>query len=293
MATGYEDIDSLMSEQNKNLARQQELQDTIVDKSLQKTQNEVTRQKTEIDEEANKQARALYTDYQKQVDPYGAKAEELQAAGLANSGYAESSKVNLYNNYQRNVTSLMTNATKLKAEADFNMNQAYIDADVQKAQNSLALYQQQAQLLLTEYDLKQDRDKFEYQKERDRIADEQWERQFAFQQQQADLAQSNWERQYQAAMGGGSSRSSRSSGRSGRSGSSKSKGSSINLGGTTTETPQVANTKGNNTNVYSAAERALNSPLGKGGAKQVVQSAVANNKISNEDAQTILLALGL
>lgn len=200
MATGYEDIDELMTQQNNNLAKQGELQDTIVDKGLQKAQNEVDRQKTEIDEEATKQARALNVDYQKQVDPYGVRAEELQARGLANSGYAETSKVNMYNEYQRNVTSLMTNATKLKAQADFNMNQAYLDADIQKAQNSLALYQQQAQLLLTEYDLKNDRDKFEYQKERDRIADEQWERQFAFQQQQAAQSQANWERQYQASL---------------------------------------------------------------------------------------------
>jgi hypothetical protein len=200
MATGYEDIDELMTQQNNNLAKQEELQNTMVDKSLQKQQNLTNYQKQEIDENAEKQARALNVDYQKQVDPYGTRAEELQANGLANSGYAETSKVNLYNTYQQNVTSLMTNATKLKAQADFNMNQAYLDADVQKAQNALALYQQQAQLLLTEYDMKQDRDKFEYQKERDRIADEQWERQFAFQRQQADLAQSNWERQYQASL---------------------------------------------------------------------------------------------
>lgn len=200
MATGYEDIDNLMTQQNQNLARQQELQNTIVDKGLQKTQNEVNRQKQEIDEQTNKEARALATDYQKQVNPYGTRAEQLQANGLANSGYAESSKVSLYNTYQKNVTSLMQNATKLKAQADFNMNQAYLDADVQKAQNSLAIYQQQAQLLLTEYDLKVDRDKFEYQKERDRKADEQWERQFALQQQQANQSQANWEREYQLSL---------------------------------------------------------------------------------------------
>ena len=76
----------------------------------------------------------------------------------------------------------MTYATKLKSEADFNMNQVYLDADVQKAQNTLAIYQQKAELLLTEYDLKNDRDKLENQKERDRIADEHWEREVAFQQ---------------------------------------------------------------------------------------------------------------
>lgn len=194
--TGYEDLDEMMGQQNQYLDRQQEVNQTIIDKGLQKTQNEVNRQKQEIDETATKQGKALYADYQKQANPYGAQAEQLAQSGLNNSGYAESSKVNLYNTYQKNVTSLMTNATKLKAEADFNMNQAYIDADIQKAQNTLAIYKQKAELLLTEYDLKQDRVKFDYQKERDRIADEHWEREFALQQQQVAQGQANWEREY-------------------------------------------------------------------------------------------------
>jgi len=76
------------------------------------------------------------------------------------------------------------------------MNQAYLEADIQKAQNTLAIYQQQAQLALTEYELKYDREKFDYQKYRDSVADSQWERQFAMQQQQNAQSQSNWEREY-------------------------------------------------------------------------------------------------
>ena len=178
-----------MDKQNQLFDTQKGLQDTIVDTGLKKVQNEVNYQKQQIDEDVQKQGKALYTDYQKQANPYGATAEQMATTGLQNSGYSESSKVNLYNNYQKNLTTLMTEANKLKAQADFNMNQAYLDADIQKAQNSLAMYQQQAQLLLTEYDLR-------YQKYRDDVADSQWERQFAFQQQQAALSQSNWERQY-------------------------------------------------------------------------------------------------
>lgn len=194
--TGYEDLDEMMSQQNQNLEQQKAVQQQMIDTGLQKAQNEVNRQKQEIEENATKQGKALYADYKKQVNPYGATTEQLASRGLNNSGYAESSQVNLYNTYQKNVTSLMTNATKLKAEADFQMNQAMLDADVQKAQNTLAIYQQQAQLLLTEYDLKQDRVKFDYQKERDRIADEHWEREFALQQQQVAQGQANWEREY-------------------------------------------------------------------------------------------------
>jgi hypothetical protein len=189
MAGTYEDIDNLMNNQNQLLDKQQALQDTIVDKGLQKAQNEVDRQKQEIDENTTKQGKALYVDYKKQANPYGATQEQLASQGLNKSGYAETTQANLYNTYQKNLTSLMTESNKLKAEADFNMNQAYIDADIQKAQNSLALYQQKASLLMQEYDLR-------YQKYRDDVADSQWERQFQFQQQQAAQEQSNWERQY-------------------------------------------------------------------------------------------------
>ena len=200
MATGYEDIDNLMNQQNQNLEQQKILNEQIINTGLQKTQNEVERQKKEYDEEATKSAKALYSDYKKQSNPYGANAEQLASQGLNKSGYAESSQVNLYNTYQKNVTELITTANKLKADKDFEMNQAYLEADIQKAQNTLAIYQQQAQLALTEYQLKYDREKFDYQKYRDTIADSQWEKQFAMQEQQNHQEQSNWEREYNLSL---------------------------------------------------------------------------------------------
>lgn len=188
-----EAIDELMSSQNQNLEHQKALNEQIINTGLQKTQNEVERQKKEYDEEATKSAKALYSDYKKQSNPYGANAEQLASQGLNKSGYAESSQVNLYNTYQKNVTELITTANKLKADKDFEMNQAYLEADIQKAQNTLAIYQQQAQLALTEYQLR-------YQKYRDDKSDSQWERQFAMQQQQNDQAQSNWEREYNLSL---------------------------------------------------------------------------------------------
>lgn len=200
MATGYEDIDNLMTEQRQNLNDQRTLQNQIIDKGIEKVQNEVTKQKEEYERDATKTARGLYTDYRKQANPYGLASETLASQGLNRSGYAESSQVNLYNQYQKSVTELENKTRELKANADFQMNQAYIDADVQKAQSALSLYQQQAQLALQEYDLKHTRD-------REKVADEQWERQFAlqreqfdFQKQQAEQSQSNWEREYQMAL---------------------------------------------------------------------------------------------
>lgn len=193
MAGTYEDIDNLMTQQNQNLEQQQQVQSQIIDTGLEKTKNEVNRQKEEYDREATKNAKALYTDYRKQSNPYSATAENLASQGLNKSGYAESSQVNLYNNYQKNVTNLIAETNKLKADADFQMNQAYLDADIQKAKNALAIYQQKAELALTEYNLR-------YQKHRDDIADAQWEKSYQLQVQQAQQSQSNWEREYQLSL---------------------------------------------------------------------------------------------
>ncbi|MFG6319605.1 MAG: hypothetical protein K1W33_07130 [Clostridia bacterium] len=207
MATGYEDIDNLMTEQRENLDKQKTIGNEIIDKGLEKTQNEVNKQKREYEEDATKTGKALYVDYKKASNPYGVTAEQMAERGLNKSGYAESSQVNMYNSYQKNVTELINNTNKLKAEADFKMNQAYLDADVQKAQNELDIYKQRMELRLTEYEFKVNRDHFEYQKERDRVADEQWEKSYQLQVQQADLqrqqaqqSQANWEREYQLSL---------------------------------------------------------------------------------------------
>ena len=193
MAVGYEEIDNLMQEQNTLLDKQKAESDKMIETGLQKTQNEVNRQKEEYEREATKQGKALYTDYRKQANPYGATAEQLASQGLNKSGYAETTQTRLYNEYQRNVTTLMTETTRLKAEADFQMNQAFLDADIQKAQNALSIYQQQAELAITNYNLR-------YQKYRDDVADAQWEKSYQLQKQQAQQSQANWEREYQLSL---------------------------------------------------------------------------------------------
>ena len=161
MATGYEDIDRVMQQQNSLLEQQEQKGNQIIDLGLQKTQAQVDKQKAEYEQEAVKTGKQLYTDYRKQASPYGATAEQLASQGLNKSGYAESSQVNLYNTYQKNATTLMVETQKLKAEADFQMNQAFLDADIQKAQNAIQIYQQKAQLALQEYEMKFSRDQWE------------------------------------------------------------------------------------------------------------------------------------
>ncbi len=189
MPTGYEDIDRVMQQQGTLLQQQEQKGNEIIDLGLQKTQAQVDKQKAEYEQEATKAGKQLYTDYRKASNPYGATAEQLASQGLNRSGYAESTQTQLYNTYQKNATTLMVETQKLKAEADFQMNQAFLDADIQKAQNAISIYQQKAQLALQEYEMKFSRDQWEWQKQqaerewqyrasRDAQNDAQWQKEF-------------------------------------------------------------------------------------------------------------------
>ena len=183
-------IDKLESQQNNYRERQQDLNNEIIDKGLQKTQAQVDFEKSQYEQEAQKAANALHSNYQKEQSDYGARAESIASQGLANSGYAESSRVSLYNNYQNNVTNIMNELNNEKAKLDLQMNQAYIDADIQKAQNMVSIYQQKMELAMNSYQLR-------YSLYRDQVADEQWAQEFELQKRQLELSQSNADRDYQ------------------------------------------------------------------------------------------------
>ena len=192
----YSDVENLMTNQNQLLDDQQKLQDKIVDTSTKQTVTRLEKQKDDQQEEAQKEASGLYTNYKKQSAQYGANQEQLVEKGLGNSGYAESSQVNLYNAYQKNVTEVMNNNNKIKADIDLSITEAYQNADIQKAQNAITLYRQKAELLLNEYNLR-------YQKYRDAVGDEQWEKtyalqreQFEYQKQRDQVSDGQWEKQY-------------------------------------------------------------------------------------------------
>lgn len=178
MATGFDEIDNVINESKSLLEKSTAEQNKIVDLGIQKATNTANKQKQEIAEEAEKQGKQLYTDYRKQSSAYGVNAENLASQGLNNSGMAETSKVNMYNTYQKNVTTLAVETRKLKANVDFELNNAMIEADVQKAENVANNYLQQMQLLMTEYDMRFNREQFEYQKQRDAVSDMQQEREY-------------------------------------------------------------------------------------------------------------------
>lgn len=188
-STGYEDLDELYANQNKALDAQKELQNKIIDKQTDVQVNRINEEKKDYDREAEKTAKGLYADYKKASSDYGAEAEQRAELGLSNTGFAESSRVNLYNSYQRNLTEVITKTKELKSKLDLSINEAYANADIQKAQTELELYKQQSQLALQEYEHK-------HQRDREKVEDEHWAKEFEFNREQFEWNKNTWEREF-------------------------------------------------------------------------------------------------
>jgi len=186
MATGYEDIDKLTSQKQTMLNEALKQQNDIVNKQTQMSVDNLERQKADIEKNATQTNKALYQDYKKTSNPFGAQAENLASQGLGNSGYAETTQANLYNTYQQNITSTLNNARDLKADVDFQIQQARQTGNITIAQNALELYRQRMQLLSEEYELRNNREQFLYQKEQDALSQNNWEREFAYNRQVND-----------------------------------------------------------------------------------------------------------
>jgi hypothetical protein len=279
---GYEDIDRWSNEQKTLLQQQQQQQADINNQQTQLTVDELERNKDKIDRDVTKTTRGLYTDYQKQANQYGVEAERQAQMGLANSGYAETSKVNLYNNYQKNVTETLNNTRNLKADFDFQIAQARKQGNITQAQTALELLKQRMQLLTQEYEMRNNRKQFIYQQQRDAVADSQWREQFDYQKQRDAVSDSQWERQYALSKKASASRSRRSST------SKKSSGSAVSMSDNSNE---------NQISDYAVAYLSTLSPiskvLGSSTALRSLSSQLNSGKITENEANYIRGKLGI
>lgn len=194
--TGYEDIEKLTTNQNNMLDNALEQQKNIINKQTELNVAELEKNKAEIDQQTSKTNQGLYAQYKKASNPYGVNAEQLYTKGLGNSGYAETTQTNLYNTYQKNITETINNAQKLKADFDFQISQARQNGDITLAQSALEIYNQKMQLLSQEYELRNNREQFLYQKEQNKLAQSNWEKEYAYQQQRDQIADSQWQQTF-------------------------------------------------------------------------------------------------
>lgn len=299
----YEDIEDLEKQRNQLYDEAIKQQENIVNTSTQQTIDEIERNKEKAAKEAEKTNRALYTDYQKQINPYGVNAENLAEYGLNRSGMAETTRANYYNTYQNARTEATNNANTIKADFDAEIARARQNGDLQKAQAAQNMYLQKISDLATMYNLKFQANQFNYQKEQDALSQSNWEKEYAqalqqaqwqqaFNQAQFDyqktrdaVADSQWEKEYQLSKK--KSTASRSSGGSSGGNKNPQKNNEVD---TTDKDKQEEDSK-----LSTFANRVYNTAkmLKKESAADLLAEAYNNRQISAYELRTIANKLGI
>ena len=227
--------DNLIAERDKFTEQQQNYvdnwvntQNQIANNNLQHQIDLYNQQKEQVEKDYQKEASASYSDYLKEVDRYGVSRENVVANGLSNSGYAESSKVDMYNTYQNRIATARSSLNS--ALLDFNnaIKEAQLSNNATIAQNALTALQQKLDIALEGFNYKdtatqnklnweyninnnyynryqdvedqinyenqqaeairQYNEQMAYQKEQDAIEQQRWEQELAYQKQQDAIA---------------------------------------------------------------------------------------------------------
>lgn len=233
-----ETYDNLINERNNFTKEQQDMidrwettQKDIANNNLQYQKDLIEQQRKKSEQAYQNEAKASYIDYQKEVDKYGVSRENVVNNGLSNSGYAESSKVDMYNTYQNRLGTARKSMQDAGIEFDNAIRQAQLQNNETLAQNALKALQEKLNIALEGFNYKSEQEnnklnwnntinnnyynrykdvesqinyenetaekirqyneQMEYQKEQQRLEQQRWEKEYALQQAQA-TAQNNY-----------------------------------------------------------------------------------------------------
>ena len=299
-----------MIQSSKNYANEQsKIQQQKTDQAIA----EINQNKDKTTNDYLKQQKGAYADYATQTNAYGVNAERQAAAGLQNSGYSESAKVNLYNTYQNRITSAKEVFNQAILAYDNQITQARIANNSALAEIAYNANQKQLELALQGFQYKNEllnnltsqklsiSSQYDnlWQSQYKALLDEaQYNEDMAFKKAEAAREQANWEKTYalQKAAATKSSSSSRRSSR--RSSSRSSRSSGTKLSGSNSSSL----TNNNNSNVEKLANnitKMVNTKLpymgniNKGLARQYVNQQYNNGKLTDSDAVYIFNKAGL
>lgn len=327
--------DNLIAERDKFTQQQQDYvdnwkttQEQIANNNLQHQVDLYNQQKEKAEKEYQKEAKASYIDYQKEVDKYGVSRENVVSNGLSNSGYAESSKVNMYNTYQNRIATARESMNTIKLEFDNAIKEAQLSNNATLAELALQQMQQKLEIALEGFNYKdtqtQNKLNWEYninnnyydrykdvesqinyeneqaeairqyneqmarQKELDRIAQEQWEKEYALQQQQLALSRQQTEAQkaYYSTLTDGTNDSNLNENQNIADNSAKIKN-------VKNWSPNLSNKNANSWYATNIDKPYFNGGLTESQLEKIIDSGLSSGVINNKDVDKILSTFGL
>lgn len=168
------------------------------------TIEQIEQQKAQSEKDYNKEQKGAYADYKKQTDEYGANAEAMASSGMGGTGYSESSKVSMYNQYQTRVAVAREAYNKAVLEYDNAIKDAQLQNNSALAEIAYTTLQQKLTLALAGFQTKNSLileklkqglaiDEMYYNRKRDTVADSRWKEQWEYQKQQDALANRRYE----------------------------------------------------------------------------------------------------
>lgn len=188
-----------------------ETQKEITQNQTNQTIKEINQQKDQAEQDYIKEQKAGYTDYAKQTNAYGTNAEIQASAGLTGSGFSESSRVSMYNTYQNRYATAREVYNRAVLNYDNQIAQAQLQNSALLAEIAYQSLQSQLQLALEGFQYQNDllnnllnqkvsinssydslwqsqyntllgesqfNEQMSYQRQRDAVADSQWQQQF-------------------------------------------------------------------------------------------------------------------
>ena len=234
--------------------KQTELQNQQTDFAIK----EIEQQKDQAKKDYTKEQSGAYTDWKKQSDPTGVRAEQMADQGMQNTGYAESSQVSMYNTYQQRVMTAresydraVLNFNNSITEARLQNNSALAEIAYKSLQQQLELslqgFQYKNQLLLEQANKKTELEQMYHERWQDvldqmntenALSEEirQFNEQMALEREQFAWEQANFNKSSGGGGGGGSSRSSGGGSSSSSSSSKINKDNSSSSGGLASDT---------------------------------------------------------
>ena len=132
----------------------QQSQNQLLDQQDSYLVSQLDQQKKNLEQSYTQEQSAAYTDYQKQVDPYGAQAEQMASSGLSNSGYAESLKTQSYVAYQNRVAVARQSMEQARVSFENAFTEAKMQNDSSRATLAYQVYQMQLEAALTGFQYK-------------------------------------------------------------------------------------------------------------------------------------------
>lgn len=250
--------DALIDNSKEWAETQSQLQQEKTDFAIEK----IEQQKDQTKQDYTKEQSGAYVDWQKQSNAYGANAEQQATLGMTNTGYAESSQVQMYTAYQNRVAT----ARESYNRAILNYNNAIHEARLQnnsilaeiaytalqqQLELSLQGFQYKNELLLRKADKELDIDQMYYQRYQDVLAQINHENSMAEQVRQFNASLALEREQFQWQKAQASAKKSSSGGSSGSSKVSKSSSSGSGSGSSSSVN------KSSTVSTYSEAAKAL------------------------------------